>query len=196
MPAVSWPRVPAWGSLEPPRRDGENAQKTGKNGGKMGEISSKTCEQGRDRRDQLVVAIRASGSHHWLSPFPPAHAQVSGGFCGGGCCRDGGAVGDRGLREKATAVRLLNALVVTAPRSAHHPQPPLGAPPSPARQAERALLLLHSVPTPQREADSSSRRQRRRRPPRAHTPSSRKASHKKADRRKERATMLLSPAML
>ena len=37
-PAVSWPRVPAWGSLEPPRRDGENAQKTGKNGEKMGEI--------------------------------------------------------------------------------------------------------------------------------------------------------------
>ena len=32
LPAVSWPRVPAWGSLEPPRRDGENAQKTGENG--------------------------------------------------------------------------------------------------------------------------------------------------------------------
>ena len=42
--AVSWPWVLAWGSLEPPRRDGENAQKTGKNGGKMGEIRSKTCE--------------------------------------------------------------------------------------------------------------------------------------------------------
>ena len=26
LPAVSWPWVPAWGSLEPPRRDGENAQ--------------------------------------------------------------------------------------------------------------------------------------------------------------------------
>ena len=33
--AVSWPWVPAWGSLEPPRRDGENAQRTGKNGGKL-----------------------------------------------------------------------------------------------------------------------------------------------------------------
>ena len=32
--------VPAWGSLEPSRRDGENAQKTGKNGGEMGEIWS------------------------------------------------------------------------------------------------------------------------------------------------------------
>ena len=33
LPAVSWPWVPAWGSLEPPRRDGENAQKRrGKNG--------------------------------------------------------------------------------------------------------------------------------------------------------------------
>ena len=41
--AVSWPWVPAWGSLEPSRRGGENAQKTRKNGGKMGEIWSKTC---------------------------------------------------------------------------------------------------------------------------------------------------------
>ena len=38
VPAVSWPWFPAWGSLEPCRRDGENAQKTGKNGAKMGEI--------------------------------------------------------------------------------------------------------------------------------------------------------------
>ena len=43
LPAVSWPRVPAWGSLEPPRRGGENAQKTGKNGKEMGEIRSKKC---------------------------------------------------------------------------------------------------------------------------------------------------------
>ena len=52
-PAVSRPRVPAWGSLEPPRRGGENAKKTGKNGAKMGEVWPKKCEQGRDRRDQL-----------------------------------------------------------------------------------------------------------------------------------------------
>ena len=32
--AVSWPWVVAWGSLEPPRRDGKNAQKRGKTGGK------------------------------------------------------------------------------------------------------------------------------------------------------------------
>ena len=38
LATVSWPWVPVLGSLEPPRRDGENAQKTGKNGGKMGEI--------------------------------------------------------------------------------------------------------------------------------------------------------------
>ena len=44
LPAVSWPWVPAWGLLEPPRRDGENAQKTGKNGGKMGEIRPKRCK--------------------------------------------------------------------------------------------------------------------------------------------------------
>ena len=51
--AVSWPWVLARGSLEPSRRGGENAQKTGKNGGKMGEIWSKTCEQGKERRDHL-----------------------------------------------------------------------------------------------------------------------------------------------
>ena len=44
LPAVSWPWAPAWGSLEPPRRDGENAQKPGKSGEQMGEIRSKTCE--------------------------------------------------------------------------------------------------------------------------------------------------------
>ena len=32
VPVVSWPWVPACGSLEPPRRGGENAQKTRKNG--------------------------------------------------------------------------------------------------------------------------------------------------------------------
>ena len=32
LPAVSWPWVSACGSLEPPRRDGENAQKRGKTG--------------------------------------------------------------------------------------------------------------------------------------------------------------------
>ena len=38
LPAVSWLWVPACGSLEPPRRGGGNAQKTGENGAKMGEI--------------------------------------------------------------------------------------------------------------------------------------------------------------
>ena len=36
LAAVSRPWVPAWGSLEPPRQDGEDAQKTGKNGEKTG----------------------------------------------------------------------------------------------------------------------------------------------------------------
>ena len=44
VPAVSWPWVPACGSLEPPRRGGENAQKTRKNGEEMGEIRPKRCE--------------------------------------------------------------------------------------------------------------------------------------------------------
>ena len=42
LATVSWPWVPAWGSLEPSGRDGENAQKMRKNGEKMGEISPKT----------------------------------------------------------------------------------------------------------------------------------------------------------
>ena len=37
LAAVSRPWVPAWGLLEPPRRDGENA-KTGRNGQRMGEM--------------------------------------------------------------------------------------------------------------------------------------------------------------
>ena len=56
--AVSWAWVPAWGSLEPSRRDAENAQKTRKNGERMGEIWSKrgkinwrcaASDRGRDR---------------------------------------------------------------------------------------------------------------------------------------------------
>ena len=54
LPAVSWPWVPACGSLEPPRRDGENAQKMRKNGEKMGEIQPKTCEPRELTKDQLV----------------------------------------------------------------------------------------------------------------------------------------------
>ena len=56
-PAVSRPWVPACGSLEPPRRDGENAQKTGKNGGKMGEIRPKTCEGRELTKNQLVPRL-------------------------------------------------------------------------------------------------------------------------------------------
>ena len=44
--AVSWPWVPAWGSLEPPRRDGENAQKTGKTGKKWARYGLRSVNQG------------------------------------------------------------------------------------------------------------------------------------------------------
>ena len=44
LDTVSWPWIPVLGSLEPPRRDGENAPKTRKNGGELGEIWSKRCE--------------------------------------------------------------------------------------------------------------------------------------------------------
>ena len=60
-PAVSWPWVPAWGSLEPPRRDGENAQKTGGNREKMGEIRPKTCEGRELTKDQLAKTPLATG---------------------------------------------------------------------------------------------------------------------------------------
>ena len=43
LATVSWPCVAACGSLEPPRRDGENAQTTRENGEKLGEIRSKRC---------------------------------------------------------------------------------------------------------------------------------------------------------
>ena len=39
--------------MEPSRRGGQNAQKTGKNGEKMGKIWPKECEQGRGRGDHL-----------------------------------------------------------------------------------------------------------------------------------------------
>ena len=45
--AVSWPWVPAWGSLEPPRQNGENAQKTGEKRGKNGrDILTSVKEEG------------------------------------------------------------------------------------------------------------------------------------------------------
>ena len=71
LPAVSWPWVPAWGSLEPPRRDGENAQKTGENGEKMSEIWPKKCEQGKDRTDHLPGAQARGGS-----PSSSSHCET------------------------------------------------------------------------------------------------------------------------
>ena len=44
--AVSWPWVLAWGSLEPSRRGGENAQKTGKNGEKWARYGLKRVKDG------------------------------------------------------------------------------------------------------------------------------------------------------
>ena len=61
LAAVSWPWVLAWGSLEPPRRDGENAQKTRKNGEKMGEIRSKKCEGRELTKDQLAAPKEQPG---------------------------------------------------------------------------------------------------------------------------------------
>ena len=76
--AVSWPWVPALGSLEPPRRDGENAQRTGKNGEKMGEIRSKRCEGvgitwSAASRAAVELTGIANGS---LGPGPPPGGLV------------------------------------------------------------------------------------------------------------------------
>ena len=46
LPAVSWLWVPAWGSLEPSRQGGENAQKTGKTGGKWARYGLRSVKEG------------------------------------------------------------------------------------------------------------------------------------------------------
>ena len=94
LPAVSWPWVSAWGSMEPSRPGGENAQKTRKNGGKMGEIWPKKCEQGRDRRDQLgsvdseVKADHVQRKQKWMilpsMPLPEPSA-VANSVCSSTC---------------------------------------------------------------------------------------------------------------
>ena len=67
LDTVSWPWIPVLGSLESPCRDGENAQKTGKNGGKMGEIRPKTCEGvGITWIDQGLIAVSGLGDACWL----------------------------------------------------------------------------------------------------------------------------------
>ena len=81
MPAVSWPWAPAWGLLEPPRRDGENAQKTGKNGEKMGEIQPKTCEGRELTKNQLAAhaarpALHAQGVHRVRHPDAARGAEA------------------------------------------------------------------------------------------------------------------------
>ena len=72
LPAVSWPWVPSWGSLEPSRQGGENTQKTGKNGGKMGEIRSKKREGGITwHRPRSASRPLPPPSRRWRRPRPP-----------------------------------------------------------------------------------------------------------------------------
>ena len=73
LDTVSWPWVPAWGSLEPSRRDGENAQKTGKNGEEMGEIRPKKCEPRELTKDQLEASITEEAG---ASP-QPVHLKLT-----------------------------------------------------------------------------------------------------------------------
>ena len=78
LPAVSWPWVPAWGSLEPPRRDGENAQKTRKNGEKMGEIQPKRCEGRELTKDQLAERDRPASALRLGRPFRQSSEEREG----------------------------------------------------------------------------------------------------------------------
>ena len=86
LATVSWPWVPVLGSLEPSRRGGENAQKTGENGEEMGEIWSKRYEgvgitlcvtwpgpSGRSRRI-VVTSYRMYGLPLSLSSTVAFHA--------------------------------------------------------------------------------------------------------------------------
>ena len=106
-PAVSWPWVPAWGSLEPCRRGGENAQKTGENGGKMGEIWSKKCGQGKDRAARLLLRLGlrflkdlSNGrADRW--PSGTSTSGTSGGWCGSTL----GLSGGRASRTRTRAGR-------------------------------------------------------------------------------------------
>ena len=71
VPAVSWPWVPACGSLlEPPRRDDENAHKTRQKGGEMGEIQPKKREGRELTKDQLGSTRIVPASHR--RPWPKA----------------------------------------------------------------------------------------------------------------------------
>ena len=79
---VSWPWVPAWGSLEPSRRGGENAQKTRKNGEKMGEIRPKKCEGRELTKDQLgPSAGRRCSTSRARGPRTPAPRSGAGAAC-------------------------------------------------------------------------------------------------------------------
>ena len=60
LPAVSWPWVAAWGSLEPPRRDGEDAQKTGKTGEKWARYGLKRV---KESGSPAASPTRSSGRH-------------------------------------------------------------------------------------------------------------------------------------
>ena len=90
MSAVSWPWVSAWGSLEPSRRGGENAQKTGKNGGKMGEIRPKTCEGRELTKDQLAgrALPHDTGHAHLGPPVPLEQPAPAGGPSRHGGCHE------------------------------------------------------------------------------------------------------------
>ena len=101
LPAVSWPWVLAWGSLEPSRRAGENAQKTRKNGGKMGEIPSKRCGEtgwGGGHR-HLGAGDRGAGAEPWRR----GGVRAAGGDLPQPECGDG--TGDRDARVPQAVAR-------------------------------------------------------------------------------------------
>ena len=81
-PAVSWPWVPAWGSLEPSCQDGKNAQKTGGNGGEMGEMQPKMREGRELTKDQLGAKANRCVDHSTEMCKDPCTGDKSK-MCGG-----------------------------------------------------------------------------------------------------------------
>ena len=76
LPAVSWPWVPICGSLEPPRQDGENAQKTRKNGDKMGEIRPNKCAGVGITLCSSMSRIASAVDTSVAQSRPPAEASI------------------------------------------------------------------------------------------------------------------------
>eukprot|EP01045_Picozoa_sp_COSAG04_P016631 COSAG04_NODE_1405_length_6901_cov_9.408262_3_plen_257_part_00 len=74
LATVSWPWAPAWSSLEPPRRDGGNAQKGEKTGGKWARYGPK-CVKGSGSPGRPAAPSPAPSSAGRCSPAGSAASR-------------------------------------------------------------------------------------------------------------------------